>query len=60
MTILRSRKLFQQFFVDGYIMIESERLSFIRNNQSKLKVDKYCNLCQPSNESHTKASEKGK
>jgi len=41
-------------------MIESERLSFIRNNQSKLRVDKYNNLCQPSNESQTDASKKGK
>jgi len=45
MTILRSRRLFQQFFVDGYTMIESVRLLFIRNNQSKLRVDKYNNLC---------------
>ena len=30
MAILRSRRIFQQF---GYTMIESERLSFIRNNQ---------------------------
>jgi len=39
MTILRSRRLFQQFVVDGYTMIEFNRLSFIRNNQSKLRVD---------------------
>ena len=37
MTILKSRRLFQQFVVDGYTMIESERLSFIKNNQSKLR-----------------------
>ena len=60
MTILRSRRLVQQFVVDGYTMIESERLSFIRNNQSKLRVDKYNNLCQQSKESQTDASEKGK
>jgi len=60
MTILRFRRLFQKFLVNGYTMIESERLSVIRNNQSKLKVDKYNNLCQPSNESQTDASEKGK
>jgi len=41
-------------------MIESERLSFIRNNQSKLRVDKYSKLCQPSNDSYTEASQKGK
>jgi len=59
-TILRSRTLFQQFVEDLYTMIEFERLSFIRNNQSKLRVDKYSNLCQPSNESQTEASQKGK
>ena len=36
-TLLRSRRLFQQFIVDDYTMIEYERLSFIRKNQSKLK-----------------------
>ena len=60
MTILRFRRLFQKFLVNGYTMIESERLSFIRNNQSKLRVDKYNNHCQPSNEIQTDASEKGK
>jgi len=40
-TLLRSRRLFQQFIVDGYTMIEFERLSFIRNNKSKLRVDKW-------------------
>lgn len=43
-TLLRSRRLFQQFLVDGYSMMESERLSFIRRNQTKLRVDKYLSL----------------
>ncbi|KAL3034065.1 hypothetical protein AAZX31_02G171400 [Glycine max] len=43
-TLLHSRKLFQQFIVEGYIMVESERLSYIRNKQKKLRVDKYCSL----------------
>uniref|UniRef100_A0A0R0KHB5 ATP-dependent DNA helicase n=2 Tax=Glycine subgen. Soja TaxID=1462606 RepID=A0A0R0KHB5_SOYBN len=37
MTLLNSRRLFQQFVVDGYTMVESERLSYIRNNQKKLR-----------------------
>jgi len=45
-TLLRCRRLFQQFVVDGYTMIEYERLSFIRNNQSKHRVEKYYNLFQ--------------
>lgn len=32
-TILFSRKLFQQFLVDSYTMIEAERLSYIRANK---------------------------
>ncbi|KAL5179703.1 Replication protein A DNA-binding subunit C [Glycine soja] len=39
-TLLHSRKLFQQFIVEGYTMVESKRLSYIRNNQKKLRVDK--------------------
>ncbi|XP_057725597.1 uncharacterized protein LOC130941198 [Arachis stenosperma] len=39
--LLQSRRLFQQFSVDAYTMIEAERLSFIRHNQPMLRVDKY-------------------
>jgi len=59
-TILRSRRLFQQFVVDGYTMIESKRLSFIRNNQSKLRVDKYNNLSDRSSNSEKEGASKGK
>ena len=43
-TIMLSRKLFQQFIVDGYMMMESHRLSFIVRNQPLLRVDKYRSL----------------
>ncbi|XP_015973562.1 uncharacterized protein LOC107496743 [Arachis duranensis] len=39
--LLNSRRLFQQFLVDAYTMVESERLSFLRFNQPKLRVEKY-------------------
>lgn len=45
-TLLRSIRLFQQFLVDRYTMLELEILSFIRRNQSKLRVGKYNNLSQ--------------
>ncbi|KAL6581726.1 hypothetical protein OROMI_005740 [Orobanche minor] len=32
-TLLFSRRLFQQILVDGYTMVESERISYIKNNQ---------------------------
>lgn len=42
--ILRFRRLFQQFCVDMYAKIESERLLFIRLNQSKLRTEEYIHL----------------
>jgi len=59
-TLLRSQRLFQQFLVDGYIMIESERLSFIRYNQSKLRVDKYANLENSDSNNENHGSDRGK
>jgi endonuclease III-like uncharacterized protein len=35
----KSRRLFQQFVVDLYSMIESQRLSFVRQNQDKIRSD---------------------
>ena len=39
-----SRKLFQQFLVDTWVRIESERLEFIRHNQVKLRSEHYSGL----------------
>ena len=41
-------------------MIESKRLCFIRNNQSKLRGDKYINLSESSNSSQNEGSQIGK
>ncbi|GAU36985.1 hypothetical protein TSUD_150210 [Trifolium subterraneum] len=43
-TLINSRRLFQQFLVDGFTMMEAERLSWVRNNQSTLRVGKYQKL----------------
>ncbi|XP_058746206.1 uncharacterized protein LOC131619082 [Vicia villosa] len=43
-TLLYSRRLFQKFLVDGYAMMEFERINWLRDNQSKLRVDKYNHL----------------
>jgi hypothetical protein len=53
-TLRCSRRLFQQFLVDGYTMMEAERLNWLRNNQSKLRVGKYHTLNQniASNDGH--------
>ncbi|UYV66363.1 hypothetical protein LAZ67_4001469, partial [Cordylochernes scorpioides] len=42
--ILKCRQLFQQFIVDMYAKVESERLNYIRFNQSKLRADQYIHL----------------
>ncbi|KAK4841107.1 hypothetical protein QYF36_025982 [Acer negundo] len=39
--LFQSRKLFQQFIVYAYTMIEAERLNFIRFNQPQLRADLY-------------------
>ncbi|GKD31450.1 ATP-dependent DNA helicase PIF1-like protein [Tanacetum coccineum] len=41
---VRGGRLFQQFLVDGYIMIETEHLYFHRVKQSKLRCDTYSNI----------------
>lgn len=43
-ALLYCGKLFQQFLVDGYTMIESERIRFIQLNQKTLRADKYSNV----------------
>ncbi|XP_055614537.1 uncharacterized protein LOC129760881, partial [Uranotaenia lowii] len=42
--LLRYRRLFQQFAVDMYVKIETERLNFIRFNQAKLRSEEYVHL----------------
>ncbi|XP_019171368.1 PREDICTED: uncharacterized protein LOC109166925 [Ipomoea nil] len=40
-TLLYSRRLFQQFLVDGYTMVESGRLLYIRTHQKRLRCESY-------------------
>ena len=42
--ILKCGLVFQQYAVDIYVKIESERLLFIRTNQTKLRVEDYSTL----------------
>lgn len=41
-------------------MMELERLSYIQNNQKKLRVDKYCRLNETKQIVNTEGSNKGK
>ena len=43
-TILCGGRLFQQFIVDAYTVIEEERLRFIRKKQPQLRADLYKNV----------------
>lgn len=42
--LLKARRLFQQFLVDSYCKIETERLQFIRREQRSLRADCYQHL----------------
>ncbi|KAG4949627.1 hypothetical protein JHK82_042850 [Glycine max] len=53
-------KIFQQFIVEAYTMVESERLSYIRHNQKKLRVDKYSSLQGSLDVGTSKGLSKGK
>ncbi|GKC50903.1 helicase [Tanacetum coccineum] len=43
-TLLRGRRLYQQYLVDTYMNIKEQRLQWTRNNQDALQVDVYHNL----------------
>ncbi|KAI5444617.1 hypothetical protein KIW84_013038 [Lathyrus oleraceus] len=55
-TLLSPRRLFQQFLVDGYTMLDSERLLWIRENQLKLTVSKYKSINEEGDQSQTPGS----
>lgn len=59
-TLLRLRRRFEQFIVDGYTYMESERLSYIRSHQNQLKVDKYSTLYHSHEKNQTQPSNIGK
>ncbi|GJU19989.1 DNA helicase PIF1, ATP-dependent [Tanacetum coccineum] len=44
-TLLRGGRLFQQYLVDTFTVVEEQRLKWKRNNQDTLRVDLYHNLC---------------
>lgn len=59
-TILHSRRLFQQWIVDGYCMIESQKLNYVRQHQQQLRVDKYINLTGSNDHPETLGRDRGK
>ena len=43
-VLLRAKRLFQQYLVDAYCKIETERLQFLRREQTALRADCYQDL----------------
>ncbi|XP_022003411.1 uncharacterized protein LOC110900859 [Helianthus annuus] len=58
--LVNAKKLFQQFLVDGYTMIESARLNYIRTQQPKLRVQNLKNLNATVESGENNASSCGK
>ncbi|CAH9118153.1 unnamed protein product, partial [Cuscuta epithymum] len=42
--MLKAKRLFQQFIVDGYTLVESARLRYVRANQQQLRCEMYKGL----------------
>ncbi|XP_042055739.1 uncharacterized protein LOC121800221 [Salvia splendens] len=59
-TILFSRRLFLQFVVDAYTMIEAGRLRFVRTQQKKLRAEIYKGLADAVLRGETDGSKHGK
>ncbi|KAF8105368.1 hypothetical protein N665_0158s0050 [Sinapis alba] len=58
--LLHSRRLFQQFLVDGYTTIESNRLCYLKFNQASLRSDSFDSIQQCENAGIIDMKEKGK
>ncbi|XP_031125169.1 uncharacterized protein LOC116027603 [Ipomoea triloba] len=59
-TMLYARRLFQQFLVDAYTMVESSRLLYIRNNQKALRCEAYKGLSDALTRGEVDTSKQGK
>ncbi|XP_013639786.1 PREDICTED: uncharacterized protein LOC106345068 [Brassica oleracea var. oleracea] len=60
-ALMFSGKLFQQFLVDGFTMIEAERIRYLKLNQKALRADKYSNVstyAASGNQDSTKCGER--
>ncbi|KAF7812042.1 ATP-dependent DNA helicase PIF1 [Senna tora] len=59
-VLFRCGKLTQQFIVDGYTMIESQRLLYIRLHHKELRADSYVTFTQALSRGETTSSNIGK
>jgi len=59
-NIIHSHRLFQQFLVDAYTMVEAQRLSFIRGNQKTIRCNILHGVQEAMNRGETNSSAVGK
>ncbi|XP_072066881.1 uncharacterized protein [Arachis hypogaea] len=59
-TIVNGGRLFQQLLVDCFSMIEAQRLTYYRNNQTKVRSDIYKGIQDVVVRDETRASKAGK
>lgn len=59
-VIMSTKRLFQQFIVDAYTMVESNRLSYVRRNQKQLRAEMYKGLTDALIRGETDPSKYGK
>jgi len=60
LTIVFSKRLFHQFLVDSFSMIENARLKYARDHQKELRVDMYKGLTKSILRGETDLSAKGR
>ncbi|XP_057415906.1 uncharacterized protein LOC130710596 [Lotus japonicus] len=58
-TLLHAGKLFQQFIVDGYTMIEAHRMCYYRRNQKKFRAGSYKDVNSAVDHGITESSSSG-
>ncbi|KAF8093647.1 hypothetical protein N665_0381s0007 [Sinapis alba] len=58
-TLLSSRRLFQQFVVDAFTTIESNRLRYLKLNQPSLRSDSYDSIKQSENAGKVDMNDQG-
>ncbi|CAN7029443.1 unnamed protein product, partial [Brassica rapa subsp. trilocularis] len=58
-TLLHSRRLFQQFLVDAFTTIETNRLCFLKLNQKCLRSDSYDSIKQSENKGKVDMNDQG-
>ncbi|XP_019191052.1 PREDICTED: uncharacterized protein LOC109185566 [Ipomoea nil] len=59
-TLLYAKRLFLQFLVDAYTMVESSRLCYIRSNQKALRCEAYKGLSDALTRGEIEPSTQGK